>query len=273
MWKEPLGGGGFWERLIQTVKRSLRKSIGRSNLTYQQLSTLIAEVECVINSRPLTYISDDSDGIVGCLTPSHLLNGRRIAAMSNSAHFEVVITYQSLTFKLKHHRHLLDQFLKQWRRDYLLNLRESHSLKAKSGGHELIQVGDVVVLKNDTSKHIFWRLAVVNELLKGSDGKVRAAVVKLGNPRGGHKLLRRSVKHLFPIEVHHSEVIQQQQLNQDSDSSDNSSNSRPDSEVTQQQQLNQDSDSSDTSSNSQPDVSSISQPDASNVRCFQCFSI
>ena len=28
--------GGFWERLIRSVKRSLRKSIGRSNLTYEQ---------------------------------------------------------------------------------------------------------------------------------------------------------------------------------------------------------------------------------------------
>ena len=84
--------GSFWERLIQSVKRSLRKSIGRSNLTYEQLSTLMVEVESIINSHPLTYILDDQDGITGCLTPSHLLNGRKICTMPNSAHFEVVST-------------------------------------------------------------------------------------------------------------------------------------------------------------------------------------
>ena len=198
--------GGFWERLIQSVKRSLRKSIGRSNLTYEQLSTLIVEVESIINSRPLTYIFDDREGITGCLTPSHLLNGRRICTMPNSAHFEVVSTYQSLTSKLRHHRHLLDQFVKRWRRDYLLNLRENHSLKAKSGGRDLIQVGDVVVLKDDSSKRIFWRLAIVNELLKGNDNLVRAAIVKLVDSRGSHKLLRRSIRHLYPIEVNNNQV-------------------------------------------------------------------
>ena len=124
--------GGFWERLVQSVKRSLRKSIGRSHLTYEQLHTLIVEVEAIVNSRPLTYIADDQDGITGSLSPSHLINGRRITSMPNSEHFEVVSTYQSLTNKLKHHKHLLNQFTNQWRRDYLLNLRENHNLQMKT---------------------------------------------------------------------------------------------------------------------------------------------
>ena len=132
--------GGFWEHPIQSVKRSLSKNIGRSNLTYEQLSTLIVEVESIINSCPLTYILDDQDRITGCLAPSQFLNGQRICTMPDSAHFEVVSTYQSLTLKLKHYRHLVDQFEKQWRRGHLLNLRESNSLKAKGGGRDLIQV-------------------------------------------------------------------------------------------------------------------------------------
>ena len=76
----------------------------------------------------------------------------------------------------------------------MLKLREIHSLQTKGGGNDLVQVGDMVVLKDDTSKHIFWRLAIVHELLNGDDTKVRAAVVKLMDPRRGHKLLRRSVR-------------------------------------------------------------------------------
>ena len=46
--------GGFWERLIHSVKKCLRKVIGRE--TYEQLQTLLAEIESVINARTLTYL-------------------------------------------------------------------------------------------------------------------------------------------------------------------------------------------------------------------------
>ena len=73
--------------------------------------------------------------------------------------------------------------------------------KKKEGRHNFVRIGDVVVLKSDTSKRIFWKLAIVKELLKGNDHHVQAAVVSLTNPQGGTKLLRRSIKHLYPIEV------------------------------------------------------------------------
>ena len=65
----------------------------------------------------------------------------------------------------------------------------------------MIKRGDVVGLKSDTSKRLFWKLAIVDKLLMGVDGHVQAAVIKVSEPQGGTKLLRRSVKHLFPIEV------------------------------------------------------------------------
>ena len=70
--------GGFWERLIRSVKRSLKKSIGKSRLNYEELNTILVEVEAIIISRPLTYVLDDQGGISDILSPSHLINGRRI---------------------------------------------------------------------------------------------------------------------------------------------------------------------------------------------------
>ena len=89
--------GGYWERMVQGVKRCLKKTIGRSCLTYDQLQTLITEVESIINARPLTYVQDDIDGISYTLSPSHPIYGRRIADRPNDSHFDIVSTTATLT--------------------------------------------------------------------------------------------------------------------------------------------------------------------------------
>ena len=46
--------GGFYERLIGIVKSSLKNVLQKSLLTYEELYTVITEIESVMNSRPLT---------------------------------------------------------------------------------------------------------------------------------------------------------------------------------------------------------------------------
>jgi len=84
--------GRFYERLVQSVKRCLRKSLGKTILNFDQMNTLLVEIEGILNSRPLTYVEDDTGGIGYTLLPSHLIYGRRITSNSNSSHFEVVST-------------------------------------------------------------------------------------------------------------------------------------------------------------------------------------
>ena len=68
--------GGFWERLVQSTKRCLRISLGKAKLTYEELLTVVTEIEGVLNSRPLCYVYDSAGDNV--LTPSDLVFGRRI---------------------------------------------------------------------------------------------------------------------------------------------------------------------------------------------------
>ena len=66
------------KRRIETGERILKKVIGPSCFGFEELNTLLVEVEGNINARPLTYLYDDLDGINFALTPSQLINGRRL---------------------------------------------------------------------------------------------------------------------------------------------------------------------------------------------------
>ena len=67
--------GGFWERIVRSIKCSLKKCIGRASLTHNELGTILVKVGSVINKRPLTYVFVDSEGISYTLSLSHLING------------------------------------------------------------------------------------------------------------------------------------------------------------------------------------------------------
>ncbi|XP_044171536.1 uncharacterized protein LOC122955864 [Acropora millepora] len=110
--------GGFWERLIQTVKRTLKKMTGRSSLSFEELNRKVVEVEDIVNARPLTYLFDDLDGINFALTPSHLINGRRLQNTPNSSCFEIVSTHESLTRRSQHQKRFPNHFTETWRKDY-----------------------------------------------------------------------------------------------------------------------------------------------------------
>lgn len=66
--------GGFFERLVGIMKRSLLKVIGRSLLTYQELEEVLLDVETSMNNRPKLYQGEKFEQPV--LTPNTLLRGR-----------------------------------------------------------------------------------------------------------------------------------------------------------------------------------------------------
>ena len=196
--------GGFWERMVQTVKRSLRKVVGRAILRFDELNTLLIEIESIINGQPLTYIFDDSEEISYPLTPAHLLYGRCLVTSPSATHFEIISTNRSLTRRAKNQRYLLSQFVNRWKKDYLLNLREFRVVKLKGQGC-CVKVGDIVLLKDENVRRVFWKLAKIVELLRGKDNIARAALINVAVDNGPPKILKRSIKQLIPIEVTSSE--------------------------------------------------------------------
>ena len=183
--------GGNWERLVQSIKRPLKKVLGRSTLNFDELNTVLVEIESVINSRPVTYVYVDEDANSYPLTPSDLIYRRRISTNPNASHQEIMNTYQSLTQRLRHHKNLLQQLTNKWRKEYLTSLRERRQPQSKDNNKEGVSGGDLVVLKNDSTSRIYWKLAKVGEVIYSADGKARAAVVKVANNTNRPVYLRR----------------------------------------------------------------------------------
>ena len=193
--------GGFFERMIKSTKRCLKKILGRARLTYEELLTVLVEVECILNSRPLTYMYPDEIGEP--LTPSHLISGRRMLSLPDTTEGGVdnpSSSQETVSRRARYLQTLMDHFWNLWRREYVPALRESHRLKEVSPG-PVLRKGDVVSIHDESLPRTLWRTGVVHELIKGTDTKTRGAVVRVVN-KGGISSLRRPVQRLFPLEIH-----------------------------------------------------------------------
>ena len=72
--------GGLWEAGVKSVKSHLKKILGETSLTYEELSTTLISIEACLNSRPLYALTDDPDDLE-VLTPGHFLIGRALLSI------------------------------------------------------------------------------------------------------------------------------------------------------------------------------------------------
>ena len=107
--------------------------------------------------------------------------------------------------QLRHISNLLVHFWNRWQTECLLELREHHNLATRKSSVSAIEQGDIVTIYPERRlPKAKWQL--------GPHGKVRSAVVRVGNSKGTSSLLRRPIQKLFPLEVRHSETTQSQEM-------------------------------------------------------------
>ena len=164
--------GGAWERLIRMAKRILYSMSGTQSWTQQTFNTFICQVEGIMNGRPLTKASADSNDIE-CLTLNHFIIPRR----SN---------FPTTTLEANKHTDRLVQLNRQcesnanqfWTRlmkEYLPTLRPQskwHTTK------DPIMKGQVVWILENNSLRGLWPLGLVTEVYPGSDNIVRKCKLK-----------------------------------------------------------------------------------------------
>ena len=180
--------GGIWEAGVKQMKALLHKHLGTQRLTSEEFSTVIIEVEAILNSRPLTPL--DSAPLDGSqvLTPGHFLVGRSLKALPTRPDVNSKIT--SLR-RWNLCQRLTQDLWDRWSQDYLKQLQQFHHWKHPK---RLVKVGDIVLLKDSELFNRSWPLARVEQVHPGADGLVR--VVTLRTEKGSYK---RAVTRLVPL--------------------------------------------------------------------------
>ena len=110
--------GGAWERLVQSANRALKVIAGEQLTTDETLLTFVAEVESLLNSRPLTHLGGDCRD-EEALTPNHFLLGRASLNLPPG-----ILTDRDLLRRKawKHAQVMTEHFWKRWLREYLPSL-------------------------------------------------------------------------------------------------------------------------------------------------------
>ena len=200
--------GGCYERMIGLVKRSLRKSLGKTCFNWDQLSTIICEVQAVVNTRPMIYVGDDINS-KDVITPSHFLTmNPKIGSATLQSNDQLVDpdVFTNCSTKIailqtwRKGQNRVKEFWNLWRNEYLLGLRERYQTEIKKDKKQITampKIGDVVIVKEKNLPRGTWRMAKIINLYKGRDGKIRSAQLLLPT----RKTLQRPLSLLFPVEV------------------------------------------------------------------------
>ena len=115
--------------MIRSIKSSLKKTFGRHSLTRTESETTLHEVESCVNSRPLTYVSDEADA-ESPRTPAYFLLGHAGGFYERSTPTPVA-SGSDLALRFAMRQSLLDRFGEIWSSDYIRSLPTWRGAKGK----------------------------------------------------------------------------------------------------------------------------------------------
>ena len=155
---------GFFERIVQSVKRCLKKVLKDARVTTKELQTVLVEVEATLNARPITFASGKD--LEEPLTPFHLMCGRRLFFMPDQGEETDISQFnvEDLRGRAACLERLKDHFWRWWRNEYLLELRNSHRIRTNPTQGALVGVGDMVIIHEDGLQRGLWKLGRVERL-------------------------------------------------------------------------------------------------------------
>ncbi|XP_076382768.1 uncharacterized protein LOC143260628 [Megalopta genalis] len=164
--------GGLWERAVRSVKTHLRRVRGEQRLTFEEMCTVLTQVEACLNSRPFHPLSSDPSDL-NPLSPGHFLVGEALTALP---HVHLLDTPRNRLNRFQLLQQMVQHFWKRWHEEYLHGLQQRR--KWRQGCAVVPKVGDMVLIKEDNLPPLKWALGRVVELHPGQDGICRVSTIR-----------------------------------------------------------------------------------------------
>ena len=165
--------GGLWEAAAKSMKHHLRRVMGNSILTYEEMTTILGQIEQVLNNRPLMALTNNPDDIFA-LTPSMLVNGSRLDAIPQPC-LQKMDARGHPAKRFRALQQLLSQFWKRWASEYVASLQPRGKWRQERAN---LSVDDVVLITDDGIPPLQWSIGRVMQLKLGHDGLARVALVR-----------------------------------------------------------------------------------------------
>ncbi|KAK3754173.1 hypothetical protein QZH41_007961 [Actinostola sp. cb2023] len=182
--------GGFYERMVKSLKIPLKKVLGKALVDAEEFTTILIEIEGQINSRPLTQVSSDPNDL-NAITPAHLLLGKPLYQLPSPSKDPDNMT---VVKRWRQRQRIATHFWNRWTKEYLTGLTQYKKwMKTETN----VKVGDIVLVGEDNTPRGLWRLGrVIVTYPSTQDGLVR--VVKLKTAKGE---LKRPIHKLHLLEA------------------------------------------------------------------------
>ncbi|CAK1584061.1 unnamed protein product [Parnassius mnemosyne] len=163
--------GGLWESGIKSTKHHLKRVIGTETLTYEEISTLLYQIEACLNSRPLSQVSTNAQDPTP-LTPGHFIIGEPLVLVSD-ANYETSSISSLKRWQLT--QKMLQNFWRRWSSEYLTQFLQRHRWANQTPEPK---IGDLVLVKEDDLPPAKWLMGIIIEKHKGVDNITRVVSLK-----------------------------------------------------------------------------------------------
>ena len=206
--------GGLWEAAVKGMKKHLRRVVGETLLTFEQLTTITCQVEACLNSRPLLPLTSHNPDGLQTLTAGHFLLYKSPSSYPSDPR---VPARPHLLKKWQQCQAMVLHFWTRWSKEYLNSLQARTKWQTKQPS---LQPGDTVIIR--PHQHFFachWPLGRITEVFPGKDNLVRVAVIQTATgkystrgqsldwPSSSDQRPKRLLQQLFPREYVQTEVI------------------------------------------------------------------